>query len=277
MLGLHGGHGGDSAAGDAWLPFAVVLVLLAGAVGAYLWMTRRTTRGWRSTRTAAWVAGCLVVAVSMSPLLADRADPVAHMAQHLLLGMVAPLGLVLGAPVTLVLASSTPAVRRRVARVLRWRVVHLLGHPVSAAVLSVGGLAVVMLTSAYGALERYPLLHHAVHLHYLASGYLFAWSIAGPDPAPRRPGLPVRVAVLIAAAAAHSVLAKVVYAQAASLPMSEGQSVEVVQRAARLMYYGGDLAEVLLATLLFSSWFASTAYRGSSRVRSVGVGGSGRR
>jgi putative membrane protein len=266
MPSLHGGHGVDSAAGDAWLSFTLVLVLSAGVAGAYLWMTRRTTRGWRSTRTAAWLAGCSVVAVALSPLLAGRHGPVAHMAQHLLLGMVAPLGLVLGAPVTLVLVASTPPVRRRVARVLRSRLVHIAGHPVSAAVLSVGGLALVMLTPVYGAVERYPLVHHAVHLHYLAAGYLFAWSIAGPDPAPRRPGLRVRVAVLVAASAAHSVLAKVLYGQAASLPMGHGHSVEAVQQAARLMYYGGDLTEVLLATVLFSSWFARTAYRRRARL-----------
>lgn len=121
------------------------------------------------------------------------------MAQHLLLGMLAPVGLVLAAPVTLVLRSPGPSVRRLAARILQWPLVHVVGHPVSAAVLSVGGLYAVMLTPLYGALERYPSLHHGVHLHYLATGYLFAWSIAGPDPAPRRPGLAVRVAVLIAA------------------------------------------------------------------------------
>jgi putative membrane protein len=58
-------------------------------------------------------------------------------------------------------------------RILRWRLVRVVGHPVSAAVLSVGGLFVVMLTPLYSALERYPLVHQGVHLHYLAAGYLF--------------------------------------------------------------------------------------------------------
>jgi putative membrane protein len=262
MLGLHGGHAaGPLSDGGEWLSFTVGMAVVAGIAGLYVWMTRRLARGWSSWRTLAWLAGSAVVGLAISPLAAGRTGPTAHMAQHLLLGMVAPLGFVLAAPVTLVLASTVPSVRRRIVRILRWRLVRVVGHPVSAAVLSVGGLFVVMLTPLYSALERHPLVHQGVHLHYLTAGYLFVWSIAGPDPAPRRPGLPVRVAVLVVAAAAHSVLAKVLYGQAASLPMSQGHGIEAVQDAAQLMYYGGDLIEVVLAAMLFSWWFHGAAHR----------------
>ena len=146
---------------------------------------------------------------------------------------------------------------------------HVVGHPVIAATLSVGGLSVVMLTSLYDALERYPLLHQAVHLHYLVAGYLFAWSIAGPDPAPKRPGLRVRVTVLIVAAAAHSILAKVLYAQASRLPMSDDHSTGAIQQTSQLMYYAGDLAEILLATALLSTWFATHRATATSSVTSA--------
>lgn len=72
---------------------------------------------------------------------------------------------------------------------LRSPAVHLLGHPAVAAVLSVGGLYVALLVP----LPAHPVLD----LHYLAAGYLFVWSVAGPDPAPRRPGLKVRMVVLV--------------------------------------------------------------------------------
>jgi putative membrane protein len=58
------------------------------------------------------------------------------MAQHLLLGMYAPLALVLGAALTLLLGSIPVAARRPVGRVLGSRVLHGLGHPVSAALLT---------------------------------------------------------------------------------------------------------------------------------------------
>jgi cytochrome c oxidase assembly factor CtaG len=261
MLDLHGGHGSSAAPGDrGWVLFAAVVSALIGLAVLYEWWARQAPRGWSRWRTASWFAGCAVIGLALSPALADRSHPVAHMAQHLLLGMFAPLGLMLAAPGRLLLASSSQPVRRSVARILRSRPLHLVGHPVSAATLSVGGLTVVMLTPLYDALERYPLLHHAVHLHYLTAGYLFAWSIAGPDPTPRRPGLPARITVLIAAAAAHSILAKVLYAQASRLPMSHDHGTEAVQQASQLMYYGGDLAEVLLAAALFSTWFKHTSH-----------------
>lgn len=114
MLSMHGGHGlGTSSAGDGRLSFTVAIAVPAGAVGLYVWLTRRAVRGWTAWRTVAWLAGCSVVGVAMSPVLAGRGDPVAHMAQHLLLGMLAPVGLVLAAPVTLVL-------RRRARRSGAW-------------------------------------------------------------------------------------------------------------------------------------------------------------
>ncbi|MGN9810975.1 cytochrome c oxidase assembly protein [Micromonospora sp. BQ11] len=255
-------HAGSS--GEEQLLPLVPVALLAGA---YLLAVSRDRRGWRPGRTAAWLAGCAALAVALGPLADGPGDPRAHMAQHLLLGMVAPLGLALGAPVTLLLRVASPPVRHRVGRVLRARPLHLLGHPVSAALLTTGGLALVLLTPLYAAAERHPALHHGVHLHYLAAGYLFAWSVAGPDPAPRRPGLAVRVGALLGAAAGHAVLAKYLYAHAAALPPGlTDRDVGALQDAARLMWYGGDVAELLLATALFATWYARTRPRKVDRL-----------
>ncbi|RLP89686.1 cytochrome c oxidase assembly protein [Micromonospora sp. BL4] len=246
-------HGGHAAAdGPGWFPLAAVGLL----AGGYLLAAARDTRGWDHRRTAAWLAGCALLAVAVGPLGQPSDDPRGHMAQHLLLGMVAPLGLVLGAPVTLLLRISSTATRRFVGRLLRARPVHLFAHPVTAALLSTGGLALVLLTPLYAAAERQPALHHALHLHYLAAGYLFAWALAGPDPAPRRPGLAVRIGALLGAAAGHSVLAKYLYAHADTLPPGVTDPDPAAFRsAAQLMYYGGDVAELLLAVALFATWY----------------------
>ncbi|MFC0623663.1 cytochrome c oxidase assembly protein [Kribbella deserti] len=267
---LHdGSHAAERATGLG-ASYLLVLLIVAVAATGYAWLSRRALRGWSSWRTTAWLSGCLVVA--LAPVVAVRPGPIGHMAQHLLLGMVAPLGLVLAAPVTLLLRSSGPAVRRHLvsrlrtlARLLRSRPLHVLGHPIVAAVLSVGGLALLLLTPLYGVAERNPLVHQAVHFHYLAAGYLFVWSIAGPDPAPRRPRIPIRVAVLILAGAAHSILAKYIYAHASTLPM--GESPTAIQQAAQLMYYGGDLTELLLATALFASYFHPASFRRTASSR----------
>ncbi|WP_208603681.1 cytochrome c oxidase assembly protein [Micromonospora saelicesensis] len=247
-------HAGHGAAGPSWFPLFPVALLAVGYVLAAV----RDPRGWDHRRTASWLVGCALLAVAVGPLAQLPDNPSGHMAQHLLLGMLAPLGLVLAAPVTLLLRIAPPPVRRAVGRLLRARPLHLLAHPFTATLLTTGGLALVLLTPLYAAAERQPVLHHAVHLHYLAAGYLFAWSLAGPDPAPRRPGLAVRVGALLAASAGHAVLAKYLYAKAETLPPGlTDRDPDAFRSAAQLMYYGGDLAELLLAAALFAAWYHS--------------------
>ncbi|MEV4655106.1 cytochrome c oxidase assembly protein [Micromonospora sp. NPDC049301] len=192
-------HGGHAAEGPGWPALAVVGLL----AGGYLVAAACDRRGWDHRRSAAWLAGCAVLAVAVGPLAQLPGDPRGHMAQHLLLGMLAPLGLVLGAPVTLLLRVAPQPVRRAVGRLLRARPLHLIAHPVTAGLLSTGGLYLVLLTPLYAAAERQPTLHHALHLHYLAAGYLFTWALVGPDPAPRRPGLAVRIGALLGAGSRH--------------------------------------------------------------------------
>src|SRR3954452_16288390 len=125
----HTDHGA-SHGGAGWVSAAPLLVLIGLLVLGYLLAAAYAPCRWNQWRTAAWIAGCAVLAVAVSPLPGGYGDPRTHMAQHLLLGMLAPLGLVLAAPVTLLLRVATPRSRHAVARVLRSRPVHLIGHPV---------------------------------------------------------------------------------------------------------------------------------------------------
>src|SRR5690606_5215246 len=115
--------------------------------------------------------------------------------------------------------------------------------------------------------------HQLIHLHYLLAGCLYAWVVAGPDPAPRRPGLAGRVALLVAASAAHACLAKLLYAGADRLPPGlADRDPAAWQAAAELMYYGGTGADLLLATALFAAWYRrrGPAYRRVAAVRAPG-------
>jgi putative membrane protein len=252
----HAGHGDVDLAG--WL---LPLALGAAPLVAYLLTVRtyarRRLRPWRRPRTVAFALGCAALGVGLSPVLDSwaHADLRGHMAQHLLVGMYAPLGLVLAAPVSLLLGAVGPDAGRRIAGLLRSTPVHLLGHPVTAAVLSTGGLVVLYLTPVYARSTQEPLLHHLVHLHLLLAGCLFTWAVAGPDPAPGRPGLAMRTAVLVVSAGAHSVLAKLLFARAGELPVGAGLDPAEVEAAAPWMYYGGDVAELALAAALFASWY----------------------
>ena len=238
---------------------AVALLLVAGLLVAYVTATyaqRRAGRRWSHWRTATFVVGAGLLAVAAAPPLVRfaHADLRGHMLQHLLVGMLAPLGLVLAAPVTLALRTLSVPAARRITGLLRSRPLRVLSHPVAALVLNIGGMYALYLTPLYAATLGSPALHHLVHLHFLAAGYLFTWAIlTGPDPAPHPPRMRTRLGVLFVSMAAHATLGKLMYGYL--WPRGTLHGADEIRAAAQLMYYGGDLAEVLLAVALFAMWY----------------------
>lgn len=245
-------HEAHAAGTGSLLLLITVTVVACGYVVLAARQHRHGAR-WRGWRTASFLAGCGVLAIAVSPDLSPypAEDLRGHMVQHLLIGMVAPTGLVLGAPVSLLLRSLAVRGRRVAAVVLRSHVVHVVTHAATILTLNVGGLVALYATPLGGSLTDNPATHHLVHLHFLVSGYLFAWLIAGRDPMPRRPTVPVRLVLLGVAVAAHAVLSQLMYAGV----LGNGEvPPEQLRGAATLMYYGGDLAEVMLAVALVSTW-----------------------
>ena len=228
------------------LPLAVLAAYLAAAA------LEREPRCWSRLRTASFVLGILLMLAAMSPPVAAWAhhDLRGHMVQHLALGMYAPIALVLGAPVTLLLRRLPARAGRRLVRFLETGPVRVLIHPVTAAVLDVGGMYLLYLTPLYAMSQDDPAVHLLMHIHFVVSGYLFSWAMIGPDPAPRRPGFSARLVVLLLAMAAHSMLAKAMYGY--GYPRVPQAAIE---DGAMLMYYGGDVAEIAIAIALFAAWF----------------------
>ncbi|MQY06493.1 hypothetical protein ACRB68_45830 [Actinomadura sp. RB68] len=227
------------------------LLMAAG----YLWLVVRARRRgpWPGWRTGAFLFGVVLVAVALLPPIGPWAhdDFRGHMLQHMLIGMYAPIALVLGAPVTLLLRALPARQARRVTALLRSRAMRVLADPVVALLLSVGVLGVLYYSPLYGVMSGQPVLHHLLHLHFLLAGCLFAWVIAGPDPAPHRPGVPARLVLLGVAVAAHATVSQLMYS---GLYLRVDAPAEQIQGAAQIMYYGGDIAELLLAAALVAAW-----------------------
>ncbi|WP_456269200.1 cytochrome c oxidase assembly protein [Kushneria sp. AK178] len=230
-----------------------VIALLWLAYLAGVWRTRRQ-KPWPRWRTALFTAGCATLAVAFAPDLMHAAhqDVRMHMVVHLLLGMFAPLGLVFAAPMTLLLRNLPPGGARALVRFLGTRPVRVLTHPVTAAILDIGGMYLLYMTSLYAQSLHSLWLANFLHLHFVISGTLFTWAIAGPDPAPHRPRWRTRMAVLCVAMAAHATLGKLLYAF--EFPRGTGAGVEELQQAAVWMYYWGDLAEAVLVAVLMLVW-----------------------
>jgi putative membrane protein len=172
----------------------MIALALAAYAALYAAGVRRVRR-WPPARSAAFAAGLALIAVALlSPLdgAAERRLS-AHMAQHLLLGLAAPLCLVAGAPVRLALGALRDP--RPLARILR-------ALPIGPATGWAAFTAVMLgthLTGVYELALRDPLAHGLEHAAFLGAGLLFWAPLVGADPLPHRPGPAARLAWLLAA------------------------------------------------------------------------------
>lgn len=259
MDGHGAGHGSF-----AWVTFesVVVLALLGAAIGyaLALWASRGR-RTWPVSRTVMWYLGLGCVGAALVGPLATAAHTsfTAHMVGHLLLGMVGPLLLVLAAPVTVALRALPVPAARSLTRFLRTPVMRVLTHPVVAASLNIGGLWVLYTTDLYLRMHSSTLIYALVHTHIFLAGYLFTVSIVGVDPAPHRASMRMRSAVLIVFVAVHSILAKRLYAHPPA-----GTTTADGEVGAQVMYYGGDVVDVIMIVLLFAGHYAATRPRAAA-------------
>jgi cytochrome c oxidase assembly factor CtaG len=129
-------------------------------------------------RQACFAAGLIVLAVALSPPIGKLADQllVAHMAEHLLIGDVAALLLVLGVTGPLL----APLLRIRVIGALR-----VLTHPVVAVLAWAINFYVWHVPVLYQAALRHDLVHALEHASFLAFGIAMWMALLGPLPKPQ--------------------------------------------------------------------------------------------
>jgi cytochrome c oxidase assembly factor CtaG len=192
---------------DAWVLLTawsfdptVALPLIGGALG-WLWAVRRIDRRHPHNpvpplRAISFLLGLAAIALALQSGV-ERYDTTLfsiHMVQHLLLLLVAPPLLLLGAPVTVLLRVASPWLRRRVILpILHSWPFRFVSHPVVAWV----GFTVVMWVTHFSPLFNIALdnpgVHQLEHGLFLASALLFWFPVVGADPAPNRLGYPARI------------------------------------------------------------------------------------
>ncbi|MEU8001481.1 cytochrome c oxidase assembly protein [Catellatospora sp. NPDC049111] len=206
----------------AWLPeplFIAAALAATIAYGAAAWRLRARGDRWPTGRLLWWIGGWALVVVATSSGLA-RYGPLlfsVHMTQHLILAMIAPMMLVLAAPVTLALRAlrpdtdpTWPGPRTWLSGFVHGRLAQLGAHPLVALALYAGSLYVVYMSGLYEAALRSHLLHLVLYAHFLAAGYLFFWVVMGADRAPRPLAYPLRLIVLLASMAMHALFGLIV-------------------------------------------------------------------
>ncbi|WP_127570983.1 cytochrome c oxidase assembly protein [Paenibacillus xylaniclasticus] len=234
-----------------------ILYLSAAAV------SNRRFRKWPSHRSIAWSAGIGCIALTMVWSLSggEHTSFINHMSIHLLLGMFAPLLIAISAPITLIARSLPIPWARTIIRIIRYSYIHSFMHPVTSALLNVGGMWALYVTDLYKLMHHSSVIYTMVHIHLFAAGYLFVCSILYFEPTVRRFSYRYRAIVLVLASAGHSILSKYL---CHSPP--NGVPIEQAEAGAMLMYYGGDLIEIFIVMILCCQWYTTRLVPKASRL-----------
>ncbi|MFF0492893.1 cytochrome c oxidase assembly protein [Nocardia sp. NPDC004068] len=176
------------------LIFGTLSLVLAVLYLAGVRRLRARGDAWPIGRTVAWLCGCAVVLFATSSGVGRYAPAMfsLHMAQHMLLSMLAPILFALGGPVLLALRAlpaagrdAPPGPREWILAAVHNPVSRVLTQPVVASVLFVAGFYGLYLGGIFDHVVDQHGAHLAMNLHFLVSGYLFYWVVLGIDPKPR--------------------------------------------------------------------------------------------
>jgi putative copper resistance protein D len=185
-----------------------------------------------------------------------------HMIQHMVLSMVGPIFLALGAPVTLALRTVHARPRQLLLRFLHSRVVGILTYPLVAFGLFVANPFVLYFTGVYQDTLQHAWLHELVHVHFIVTGCLFFWPLLGLDPLPNRWPYPARALLMVLSVPFHTVLGLTIMQSKTllggdwypnlDLSWSDPYSDQVV--AGGVLWAGGEIVSVTMLGILVVQW-----------------------
>jgi cytochrome c oxidase assembly factor CtaG len=196
---------------DALMIGILVLMVALYAKGVMI-LTKRGDK-WPVGRTISFALGVSVIDFATSGGLGVYAQFSFsyHMLAHMLLAMVAPIGLVLGAPMTLALRTlpqgRTPnerGVRGSLLAALHSKLGVFYTNPVVALLIFDGSLFALYFTDLFASMMLSHIGHLFMTLHFLAAGFLFFFVVIGIDPNPRKIPYLVQIVVLFAAMSIHA-------------------------------------------------------------------------
>jgi putative copper resistance protein D len=281
----------------AYNPDALVIALLVTLVALYIKgvaVLKKRGDSWPVGRTIAFALGIATIDLATSGGLGVYAlfSFQYHMIAHMILGMVAPIGLVLGAPITLALRTlpqgRTPTergVRGSLLALLHSRYSAILTNPVVALALFDGSLFVLYFTDLFGNLMQSHAGHLFMNVHFLLAGFLFFHVIIGIDPNPRRIPHLVRIVMLFAAMSIHAFFAIALLSTSTLIDNGYYQSLKTPwvtdlladQHAAGSIAWGlGEVPIILALTATFIQWMrddsreAKRIDRNESRMAAMG-------
>jgi putative copper resistance protein D len=196
--------------------FIGVLIILVALYIKGVIILKRRGDSWPVGRTIAFALGISALDFATSGGLGVYAlfSFEYHMIAHMVIGMVAPIGIVLGAPITLALRTlplgrtkDERGVRGMLIALLHSRYSVILTNPLTALALFDGSLFVLYFTNLFGNLMQSHAGHLFMNIHFFLAGFLFFHVIIGIDPNPKKIPHIVRIVMLFAAMSIHAFFA----------------------------------------------------------------------
>ena len=243
---------------------AGLLALYAGGIGRY--NRRHPSRPFSRARAAAFATGILVAAASLGPPLDGLSAWFlsAHMAQHLLLMLVAAPLVLIGTPLRVARQSGVRLLEAASARVSHSRAAAALTWPPAAWACFAAVLAGSHFTPLYDAALEYPAVHVLEHALYLAAALVFWYPVVGLEPSRWRLGYGLRLLYLAAALPVQSFIGlaifssrHVLYPHYAVTAAVRGTSALADQQAGGLiMWLGGGLPVIAAMLVTAAAWAA---------------------
>lgn len=194
------------------LMLGALIFVTALYISAVVRLARRGVK-WPVGRTIAFALGISAIDFATSGGLGVYAifSFSHHMMAHMVLGMIAPIGIVLGAPITLALRAlpsgrddQERGLRGLLVKALSSKAVVIFSHPIIALAIFDGSLFVLYFTSIFDSLMGSHIGHLLMSLHFLLAGILFFHVIIGIDPRPRQYPHIFRIVILFAAMSIHA-------------------------------------------------------------------------
>ncbi|MFJ9358150.1 cytochrome c oxidase assembly protein [Streptomyces mirabilis] len=256
-------------------PFFLVACLVG--LGLYGWgVVRLVRRGdkWSGGRTIAFVLGVLTVMLVMCTKLNDYGMVMfsVHMVQHMVISMLSPILILLGAPITLALRAlpvaatrGTKGPRELLLMFLHSRYMRIITHPAFTIPLFIASLYALYFSPIFDFLMGSKTGHIAMMCHFLAVGLVFFWPIMGVDPGPHRPGYLMRMLELFAGMPFHAFFG--IALMMASAPMVETyknppaslgiDALSDQSAAGGIAWAFSEIPSVLVLIALLFQWYAS--------------------
>jgi putative membrane protein len=173
------------------LPLIILILLLL--YGSCVIVLHRRGIRWPISRSIFWLAGVASVLMVTATAVNGYGMELfsVHMIQHMVLNMLSPVFLAIGAPVTLLLyvlpvgSGRQGRIRRGLLRLLRTRGMAILMHPAVTFVLFIMSLYGLYYTPAFDYLMGTWWGHNLMLLLFLLIGFIYFWGVLGVDPSPR--------------------------------------------------------------------------------------------